>query len=121
MGDDDLPPLVVGADGPDGPLRVRTLSPATRRTLLVGALVAVAGAAAVGALAGSGRAAAASLFIGGALVSATAAVVALVGAVRSEHGGQRVPVRRVVAGVALLLAAPVLLILASGAGAAGSA
>lgn len=115
MSDEELPPLVVGADGPDGPLRLPALSPATRRTLLVGALAAVAGALAVGALAGSGRAAAASLFIGAALVSAIAAVVTLIGAVRSEHGGRRVPVRRIAVGLGLLLAAPVLLILAAGA------
>lgn len=117
--DDQLPPLEVGPEGPDGPLRTPILPRVVRRILLLGAGLAVLGAGAVGALAGDGRAAAAALFIGAALVVAVAAVAMLVGAVRGEYAGRRVPVRRVVVGLVLLLTSPVLLILA--AGAAGAA
>ncbi len=119
MSDAELPPLRVGPDGPDGPLDVEGVRRRTRRKVLaVGAALAALGAVAVGAIGGSGAGSLAAFFVGGALVVAIAAVVTLVGAVRDEHRGYRVPRRRVVAGVLWLLAAPVLLILAAGAGGA---
>lgn len=113
--DDQLPPLEVGPDGPDGPLRAPALTPVARRILVVGAGIALLAALAVGALAGDGRAGAAAVFIGLALVVGVAAVATLVSAVRSEYRGSRVPARRIVLGLGLLLSSPVLLILAAGA------
>jgi hypothetical protein len=117
--DAELPPLRVGPDGPDGPLDVEVRRRRTRRkVLLVGAALAASGAAAVGAIGGSGAGSLAAFLVGCSLVVAIAAVVTLVGAVRDEHRGYRVPRRRIVVGVLWLLAAPVLLILAAGAGGA---
>ena len=113
--DDPLPPLEVGPDGPDGPLRAPALSPVARRVLAVGTAMALLAALATGALAEDGRAGAAAVFIGMSLVVGVTAVATLVGAVRSEYRGSRVPARRIVVGLALLLASPVLLILAAGA------
>lgn len=120
MPDADLPPLTTGPDGPDGPLdheaqHWRTL----RRFLLVGIGVAFAGAVTVGGFGGSGRSGLAAFFVGGALVTGLGAVLTFVGAVRDELRDRPVRPRRVAVGVALLLAAPVCLILA--AGAAGAA
>ena len=117
--DESLPPLTVGPDGPDGPLREPLVPPVVRRIASIGALIALAGGLTVGWLTGSGQSAAAATFVGASLVSGVAAVATLVGAVRAEYGGRRVPVRRIVLALGLLLLAPVLLVLA--AGAAGAA
>lgn len=113
--DDELPPLEVGPDGPDGPLRAPALPRVARRILAVGATIALLSALAVGVLAGDGRAVAAAVFIGMALVVGVAGVAILVDAVRNEYRGGRVPARRIASGLGLLLASPVLLILAAGA------
>jgi hypothetical protein len=112
---DELPPLVVTDDPNDRGDRLRPL----RRTLLVGGLLAVVGAVAVGVLGGGGAGSLAALFVGLALVAGTGSVVTLLGAFRDELRGRRVPRGRIVLGVALLFAAPFLLVLA--AGAAGAA
>lgn len=119
MDDRDLPPLTVGPDGPDGPLRAKTLPDGARRVGGIGLGVALAGGLVVGVLAGSGRTAVAAVCVGAALVVGLTAIVSLVAAVRDEHRGQRVPARRIAVAVALLVASPVLLVLA--AGAAGTA
>lgn len=122
MSDDDLPPLVVGPDGPDGDVTAPSLEArrgrTTRRVLTAGAGVATLGAVAVGVVTRSGRSSLAALFTGLALASAVAAVVTLVAAVRDEFRGVRVRRGRVAGGLAMLVAAPLLLVLAAGAGGA---
>jgi hypothetical protein len=120
VSDADLPPLTTGPDGPDGPLdhearRWRTL----RRFLLGGLAIAFAGAVVVGVLGASGRSGLAAFFVGAALVTGLGAVLTFVAAGRDELRDRPVRPRRVAVGVALLLTAPVCLVLA--AGAAGAA
>lgn len=86
-----------------------------RRILAGGAAVSLVGAVIVGALGTSGAGSLAAAFIGGALTAGAAGLTTLVGAVRDELRGEAVPRGRMFLGIGLLLAAPVLLILAAGA------
>jgi hypothetical protein len=119
VSDNDLPPLTVGPDGPDGPLadggRERRRGRTRWRVAAVGSGLAILGAVAVGVVTGSGRSSLAALFVGLSLASGVTAVVTLIGAARDEFRGDRVPRRRIVAGLVLLVAAPFFLVLAAGA------
>ena len=116
---ESLPPLTVGPDGPDGPLRPPLVPRVVRRIGLIGTAIAIGGALLVGVLTGSGQSAAAATFVGLSLVTGIASVATLVGAVRAEYGGRRVPVKRIALAIGLLLLAPICLILAAGAAGAG--
>lgn len=89
-----------------------------RRVAVVGGGLSLAGAGVVGLLGASGAGSLVAALTGGALTAALAGLVLLLGAVRDEYRGEPVARRRVLLGVASLLLAPFLLVLA--AGAAGS-
>lgn len=89
-----------------------------RRTLVVGGVISSVGAVLVGLLGGSGASSLAAALVGSALTLGIGGVVALGTAVRDEYRGARVPRRRVLVGVGLLLGAPVSLMLAAGAASA---
>lgn len=108
-----LPDAEVPAD------RERLRRRPARRVAFVGGILAAVGAVVVGTLGASGAGSLAAAFVVGALTAGVAGVVLLVGVVRDEYRGDRVPRSRIGLGVGALLLAPFLLILA--AGAAGSA
>jgi hypothetical protein len=87
------------------------------RSLAVGFGLSLLGAAVVGILGASGAGSLTAAFMGGALTAGVTGVLTLVGAVRDEARGHRVPRGRIGLGVGLLLLAPVLLVLAAGAAA----
>jgi peptidoglycan/LPS O-acetylase OafA/YrhL len=86
-----------------------------RRVALAGGVLSLVGAVVVGLLGASGGGSLVAAFTGGALTVGLSGLVLLVGAVRDEYRGDRVPRRRVVLGVGALLLAPFLLVLAAGA------
>lgn len=101
------------------PDRERVRRRPARRVAVVGTALSSVGAVVVGTLGASGAGSLVAALTGGALTTALAGLVLLVGAVRDEYRGERVARRRVLLGVGSLLLAPFLLVLA--AGAAGSA
>jgi hypothetical protein len=89
-----------------------------RRTLFVGGALSLVGAVLVGLLGATGAGGLAAALVGVALTLGVAGVVALGTAVRDEYRGERVPRRRILVGVGLLLGAPISLMLAAGAASA---
>jgi amino acid transporter len=77
--------------------------------------LSLAGAVVLGLLGASGSGSLAAALMGAALTAGVAGLTTLAGAVRDELRDRRVPRGRIGLGIGLLLGAPVMLMLASGA------